>query len=58
MLVPSWFIGCRACGDAVTFILKDDGWHPRRLCRDCHREKIQGIIPNVTKSKPRKPRSR
>jgi len=54
MLTPSWFIGCRACGDAVGFVLKDDGYHPRRYCRDCHKELIHGIIPNVTRTKRRK----
>jgi hypothetical protein len=58
MLVPSWFVGCRACGDAVTFILKDDGWYPRRHCRDCHKELIHGVLPNVTRTKARQHRRR
>lgn len=58
MLVPSWFIGCRACGDAVSFVLRPDGWEPRRLCRDCYKELVHGILPNVTRTKARSPRKR
>lgn len=54
MLTPSWFQGCQSCGDAVTFVLKRDGFEPRKLCRECHLEKTKGIIPNVTRGKRRR----
>lgn len=59
MIIPHWFQGCQSCGDAVTFVLRAEGWEPRARCRECHNELTRGILPNVTRTKcrgARKPR--